>query len=355
MKFGTVKSIVLNDSEVDTLNSILVAITTSGTGRLIRCFPLSLNSRHIPTLGEQVYVLTANSDLASGTGQGSVRNYYISTVALQNNINSNALPELTKKKPGNPGDQYGNSSSGISFSSNSSDKKDLGTGFEEVTNLSQLQGYLGDVIHEGRFGQSIRFGYTPEGVMSKTNEVSRASVKPSWTSSDPKSPITIIRNGAGNSNGYNKFVIEDINDDDSSIWLGSKQTIKLKPSQKFGFDITAIGAYDKPQIVINSERIIINSKKDSVLISGKKSVNISTSGWKADMDTMFNQIEQLKNQLNTLNIAITTYATTVNGIAAATPVPFGPFAGAAGPLLTSVSQISGNIAKITTQLQLMKQ
>jgi hypothetical protein len=340
MKFGTVESIVLSDSENDTLNSIIVSITTGGTGRLIRCFPLSINSRHIPTLGEQVYVITANSDLASGTGQGAVRDYYIAPVALQNNLNNNALPKLTIKDVTSNGDQYGNASSGISFSSNSSTQVDLGTGFEEVSNLSQLQGYIGDVIHEGRFGQSIRFGYTPEGVLSKSNKVSRASVKPSWTSTDPKSPITIIRNGAGNSNGYNKFVIEDINEDDSSIWLGSKQTIKLKSSQKFGFDVTGIGVYNKPQIIINSERIIINSKKDSVLISGKKSVNISTPNWKADMDVIFSQLESITDALLKLAPAIT--AATAGFIPVASLNTAGP------QLLSAITQVK-------TQLQLMKQ
>lgn len=345
MKIGTVESVILNDNDRDSLNSILVSVTKGGTGGTIRCFPLSINTRQIPTLGEQVYVLVANSDLASGTGQGATRNYYISPVALQNNVNSNALPNLTKKEGGAGSSLFGAASSGISFSSNSSADTDLGTGFQEVSNLSQLQGYLGDVIFEGRFGQSIRFGYTPEGVLSKTNKVSKASLKPSWTSSNPESPITIIRNGAGVSNGYNKFVIEDINEDDSSIWLGSKQIIKIKPSQKFGIGVTPVSSYNKPQVIINSERVIINSKKDSVLISGKKSVNISTSGWKADMDTMFSQIEALKNQLNSLTTQVNIMAGALNAVTA----------GALTPVQTQLGTITGNLGKITTQLQSMKQ
>ena len=348
MKLGTVESIVLNDNDVESFNSILVSTTKGGTGALIRCFPMSVNSRHIPTLGEQVYVLVANSDLASGTGQGQVRNYYISPVSIQNNINSNALPKLTKKKLSSPGDNYSSAGSGIAFSSNSSDKPDLGRGFVEEDGISQLQGYLGDIIYEGRFGQSIRFGYTPEGMLSKDNKVSKASLKPSWTSSEPQSPITIISNGRGNFNGYNKFVIEDINDDDSSIWLGSKQTIKLKPSQKFSLGVTPISSYEKPQIVINSERVIINSKKDSVLISGKKSVNISTSGWKSDMDTMFGQIDAMNKQLTSLNTQVTTLVAAIS-----TALP--PAAAALSPITTQLGTIGGNLAKITTQLQSMKQ
>ena len=63
------------------------------------------------------------------------------------------------------------------------------------------------------------------------------------------------------------------------------------------------------------------------------------------MDTMFNQIEQIKNQLNALNTQISTLVNAVN------PVTFG----ALTPVGVQLGNITGNIAKITTQLTLMKQ
>jgi len=289
-------------------------------------------------IGEQVYVLVGNSDEASGASN-STKNYYLSTVGIQNNVNHNALPKLTKAE-GSSVPNFGQVSNGIPAQSSTDSPNDLGIGFEEVSNLSQLQPFIGDVIHEGRFGQSIRFGYTPQGTKRNDNRIKGVVTEPSWKSTDPKSPITIIRNGAGESRGYNKFVIEDINKDDSSIWLGSKQTIGLTPSNSFTLGVTPTNLYKNPQIILNSDRIVLNSKSDSVLISGDKSVNVSTPNWKADMDVIFSQLESITDALLQLAPQLTAAAN------AGGPVPS---LSAGGPQLLST------ITQVKTQLTLMKQ
>ena len=338
MKLGTVVGVYLSDDTYENFNSITVSLRDRGSKNLLRCTPLDTNSRKIPVIGEQVYVLVGNSDEASGASN-STKNYYLSTVGIQNNVNHNALPKLTKAE-GSSVPNFGQVSNGIPAQSSTDSPNDLGIGFEEVSNLSQLQPFIGDVIHEGRFGQSIRFGYTPQGTKGNDNRIKGVVTEPSWKSTDPKSPITIIRNGAGESRGYNKFVIEDINKDDSSIWLGSKQTIGLTPSNSFTLGVTPTNLYKNPQIVLNSDRIVLNSKSDSVLISGDKSVNVSTPNWKADMDVIFSQLESITDALLQLAPAIT----------AATAGPFPvPSLATAGPKLLST------ITQVKTQLTLMKQ
>lgn len=338
MKLGTVIGVYLDDDTYENFNTITVSVKDRGTKNILRCTPLDTNSRKIPVIGEQVYIVVANSDEASNSSQ-STKNYYTSVVGIQNNVNHNALPKLTFAEVGSS-PNFSQVSNGIPAVTSGDSNPDLGIGFEEVSNVSQLQPYLGDVIQEGRFGQSIRFGYTPDGVLRDSNQIKGASIKPSWSSNDPKSPITIIRNGAGESNGYNKFVIEDVNEDDSSIWLGSKQTISLKSSNKFTLGVTPPSNYKSPQIVLNSDRIILNSKSDSVLISGGKSVNVSTPNWKADMDVIFTQLEAITDALSKLAPQLTGAA---NG---GGPVPT---LQSAGPQLASAA------AGIKTQLQLMKQ
>lgn len=338
MKLGTVIGVYLDDDTYENFNTITVSVKDRGTKNIIRCTPLDTNSRKIPILGEQVYIVVANSDEASNSSQAT-KNYYTSVVGIQNNVNHNALPNLTTIEDGGS-PNFSQVSNGIPLATSNDSSVDLGIGFEEVSNVSQLQPFLGDVIQEGRFGQSIRFGYTPNGVLRDSNQIKGATIKPSWSASDPKSPITIIRNGAGTSNGYNKFVIEDVNEDDSSIWLGSKQTISLKPSNKFTLGVLPPSNYKSPQIVLNSDRIILNSKSDSVLISGGKSVNVSTPNWKADMDTIFTQLEAITDALIQLAPQLTGAA---NG---GGPIPT---VQAAGPQLASTA------AGIKTQLQLMKQ
>ena len=338
MKLGTVVGVYLSDDTYENFNSITVSLRDRGSKNLLRCTPLDTNSRKIPVIGEQVYVLVGNSDEASGASN-STKNYYLSTVGIQNNVNHNALPKLTKAE-GNSVPNFGQVSNGIPAQSSTDSPNDLGIGFEEVSNLSQLQPFIGDVIHEGRFGQSIRFGYTPQGTKGSDNRIKGVVTEPSWKSIDPKSPITIIRNGAGESRGYNKFVIEDINKDDSSIWLGSKQTIGLTPSNSFTLGVTPTNLYKNPQIVLNSDRIVLNSKSDSVLISGDKSVNVSTPNWKADMDVIFSQLESITDALLQLAPQLTAAAN------AGGPVPS---LSAGGPQLLST------ITQVKTQLTLMKQ
>ena len=337
MKLGTVVGVYLSDDTYENFNSITVSLRDRGSKNLLRCTPLDTNSRKIPVIGEQVYVLVGNSDEASGASN-STKNYYLSTVGIQNNVNHNALPKLTKAE-GSSVPNFSQVSNGIPIQGSTDNKIDFGIGFVEDSSISQLQPFLGDVIHEGRFGQSMRFGYTPQNTKQSDNKIKGVVNEPSWQSTTPQSPITIIRNG-GQSNGYNKFVIEDINEDDSSIWLGSKQKIGLKSSNNFTLGVIPTGTYKNPQIILNSDRVVINSKSDSVLISGDKSVKVSTTNWKADMDTIFSQLEAITDALLQLAPAITA--------ATAGPLPV-PSLTTAGPQLLST------ITQVKTQLTLMKQ
>jgi hypothetical protein len=332
MKYARVLEVYLNDDADFGPYSIQALLKESNKSQRIVAKPLNINSKKIPVVGEYVCVQKAPSDKLSPIGSGTTVFYYSDTVSLQGNVNNNILENAATLKGRFVGSDYESTSVGIPNPSTSpiTDKKNKE--FKEVSNLSQLQPYSGDIIHEGRFGQSIRFGYTPKNADSK--------ISPSWTSTTTDSPITIIRNGAGKSNGYNKFVIEDINEDDSSIWLGSKQKIGLKSSNSFTLGVTPTNLYNKPQIVLNSDRIVLNSKSDSVLISGDKSVNVSTPNWKADMDTIFSQLEAITDALLQLAPQLTA-AANLGG-----PVPS---LSAGGPQLLST------ITQVKTQLTLMKQ
>jgi hypothetical protein len=71
---------------------------------------------------------------------------------------------------------------------------------------------------EGRYGNSIRFGST----------ISGSHVPNNWSNEGSQGhPITIIRNGQTNDPqkaGY-EHILEDINEDDTSIYLCSNQQI----------------------------------------------------------------------------------------------------------------------------------
>jgi len=146
--------------------------------------------------------------------------------------------------------------------------------FIEKNNIHPLYPYMGDFIIEGRWGNSIRFGSTTPIINGKPNNYSTTS---------PGDPITIIRNGQdrlSSSNGYEP-IIENIKNDLSSIYLTSNQKISnlSLTSGEPGFSsytnkpITP-SQFNKPQILLNSDRIIIDAKTDSVLLSAQKSVGL---------------------------------------------------------------------------------
>ena len=351
MIFGTVENIVLDDKDSEKLYKIYVATTTGLTGNTIEAYPLDMTSKKIPVIGEQVMVVLGSNADANSQKRSSVRNYYISTVGIQSNINHNALPKLNSKTLSSLGNLDG-AFAGVPAQTSTQGPHKFGNGFVEKSDLSQLQPYLGDVIFEGRFGQSIRFGYTPRNVRRTDNLVDGATLEPSWTSSRPEAPITIIRNGAGFSRGYNKFVVEDINKDDASIYLASKQKLQIK-TRPLSLGVTPSAVYENPQVVITSDRVMLVSKKDGVILSGEVGVYVSTPNWKADMDKMFTQIDELKKQVQEINNVLVQLGpalqTAANG---GGPIP--TLVSVAPNIISSAAKVTGQLVKITSELQLMK-
>ena len=128
--------------------------------------------------------------------------------------------------------------------------------------------------------QFIRINVSINGQEIIKNPVNSKSLN-TWSSgSISGSPITIIRNGQGfQSNEGWIPVIEDINNDDSSIYLTTTQQINLTPSsQNIGsYSVNPIGInqYTNPQIILNSGRLVFNSSQDHILLSSKNSIGLN--------------------------------------------------------------------------------
>jgi hypothetical protein len=94
-------------------------------------------------------------------------------------------------------------------------------------------------------------------------------------------PILIIRNGQGvqTKEGWVPTV-EDINNDESSIYQTSTQKIPLKASSINYLSYKSNppqtpDQYAGKQIIINSGRLVFNSTLDHILLSSKKSINLN--------------------------------------------------------------------------------
>ena len=144
---------------------------------------------------------------------------------------------------------------------------------EGVRKANQLESIKGDVILEGRSGQSLRFS------SFKT---------PRWDYIDPTasgSPITVLRNGQG-AEPVGSTVFEDINKDDSSVYLTSNHVLPITPGSRkrksYLEKPTEVDTFRGKQAVVNADRVVINSREDSTLLSGKKSVGLSAESVNLD-------------------------------------------------------------------------
>jgi len=341
---GVVKSIVLKDGVPNDTYRIEVYVgASSGVPQL--AWPVDSNITKVPILGETVLLFSGiGPECKSATG--SPRLYY-QPVSLQSNPNNNALPNsnVQKSDSGGSGGSTGVVGDMLAIAlgnptpNNTDDTEhDLGEGFTEDSTISPLQPFLGDVLIEGRFGHSLRFGYTPQ--------TSQTTKTPSWSSNNDSDPITILSNGRGASGDNNKFIIEDIDDDKSSIWLSSTQKIRLSTSQnKLGTGVESPAQYDGAGITLNSDRILLNSKKDHIILSAKKSVNVATPNWAMDLDSLFTEIKNLVENLEKAHDEISSIAQALSTSQVTTQM--GP-----QPLLNFASFTTSNINTKSNKAQL---
>jgi hypothetical protein len=249
---------------------------SNSAGEIKTAKPFFPNIKSYPLVGEyvQCFFLPVPT-------QGAKRNlkkefYYINSVNLWNTPHYNGLPQfLSTETPYFQQQTYDQVEAGayrvsgvdseVPQNPNSTINPSQDT-FVEKGDIHPLMPFAGDVIHEGRFGNSIRLGNT-----AKSNSI----YSNNWSNSgDNGDPIIILRNGQSRLSPSIGFLptTEDINNDLSSIYLTSKQSIPLKLSSRA---LPTPSTYSNPQIIFNSDRIILNTQ-DDVIISGKNQINISS-------------------------------------------------------------------------------
>lgn len=142
-----------------------------------------------------------------------------------------------------------------------------------------LQANPGDTLLEGRLGQSIRFG-------------GNRGQNPAFIdSSNDGKPVILISNGQTKVDNGNIPVYEDINGDDSSIYMVSDHIVpvKLANTQRNSYDISPLSpdTYVGNQIVLNTGNLVLNAKEESILLSAKQSIGISADSVNLDATKYF--------------------------------------------------------------------
>lgn len=216
--------------------------------------PGNISIKKIPLVGEFVLIYKSFNQQTTDKIWRETW-YYHSTIDIQSSINENMIPgisgqrtaeEINAIKPGN------------TFSRKS---------------ISPIQPYEGDILIEGRNGNSIRFSST-----LNTNYPSTYYYKsPSWTGSDNNigDPIIILSNRTINKN-KKEFIVENIDSDASSLYLTTTQTI---PDLKLSKELTVYNSFaNQSQLIGVGDRIILRAKKDIALIDSQKAIVLNTPG-----------------------------------------------------------------------------
>ena len=242
---------------------------------------MDTNIKDYPLLGE--YVICA---------EYLGNKYYSNKLNVHNLTNHNALFNLTignrvdsgvLQKPASTAYSTAIASGASMLRGGGSRMGDL---FTENALINPLRPIEGHITFEGRFGQSIRFGNRARLATQKGYQ-SKAGKKPY------KSPHILITAGHKfdlKKNGKSDFGFkkvgslyeENINDDGSSIWLTTFEDVPLKiatakSDPKPFTSIKKPSKYDGKQVIINTDRIIFNSKVKEILHFSKGNYYINSN------------------------------------------------------------------------------
>jgi hypothetical protein len=289
--------------------------------------PLFPNNKTFPLINEIVYIVALpNNDIQSNVS--SLDYYYFQPVNIWNSTHHNAIPDpiLNSSLPPSQQQDYQQTSGGtVRRVTDGGTEINLGNTFKEKINIKSVQPFEGDIINEGRWGQSIRFGST----------VNNSIIPNPWSRvGNNGDPIYILRTGQY-ADGKDPWIpqVEDINKDISAIYATSTQNIPIQVSSKnynsYNNAPTSPDKFAGEQIILNSGRLLFNTKTDSILFSSKKTINLnSVEGVNVDSprfvvnskniflgdknatepvilgNTFLNDLRQLLNQLITLSTAL---------------------------------------------------
>jgi hypothetical protein len=259
--------------------------------------PLFPNIRQVPLLNEITYIVSFPSTRTQNPRNIDLNQtdyYYFQPINLWNTLHQNAFPDPlidynaeSNSQPKNTNYQQVQAGA-VSNADAPPPEINLGNTFVERDNIKYLKPYEGDIIYEGRWGQSIRFGST---VLNQNP----------WSNvGENGDPILILRNGQAPSNTEAWIpTIEEINKDLGSIYFGSTQQLPLNASStdysSYSSNTPTIpNQYSGSQVMITSGRLVFNSSNDHILLSSNKSIGLNAvESVNVDTDTMVVQTSKL--------------------------------------------------------------
>lgn len=218
-------------------------------------YPLSNTITQFPVINEIVLITTGpGPDFQENSSQ--LVSYYSSVLNIWGSTHHNALP-----------------TQGVDF------EFPIGNTIPELKDINPLYPFPGDVLIEGRQGQSVRIG----GYSTKENSITN--------NSNNGQPFIIISNGQIKTTNGIDHIVEDINEDFNSIYFLSNHKIPLKSANSKRNSYNTVpktsDQFKGNQVVINGGRLFLNAKEESVLISAKDSIGLNANTLNFDATDYF--------------------------------------------------------------------
>lgn len=222
-------------------------------------YPMDSTIQEMPLIGEVVMVNKILGNL-----------FYNRKVYISHRMQENAMINLNKVL-GNRPDQL-RSPIPKNGKESALDKHKFGRYFKPDSRVRPLKHFEGDVIIQGRMGNSIRFGSSqmePGNKGMAPNIILRAG-----QSKDVEKDACTAKSPFG-------LVIEDPDKDVSSIWMTSDQVIPFEQiTKEAGSNFRSLTnhpqKYDGASILINSDRVVLDAKKTHIMMFANEEIYLNS-------------------------------------------------------------------------------
>ena len=263
VKYGRVVAVIESETEpskklydkygqVDSINVVIYKNIFDSTQEdelesLPYAYPSDSNVSTVPLVGE-IVAIYSRPRKTTGGGDYPFTDYYTDILNLWGNPHYNGLPD-TKS---------------------SITEVDLGTNVVEQENITGLHPFPGDTLIEGRLGQSIRLSGYNHSLNNFTDD------------SNNGKPFILLKAGQNPEYRDLQKYTEDVNKDISSIYLTTDHNIPVNPAvnqqKSFLKEDTpeALNLFKGDQILLDSGRIVLHSRTDSLFLNSKNSIALGS-------------------------------------------------------------------------------
>ena len=233
--------------------------------QLMVAYPLNVNIVDYPIRGETVFIQKIYDKF-----------YYTDRVNMFNNPNSAVSIGSSQKfnvgKNASSQKTLDTAESEIAENKEKINEVVLGNYFTPDLNIRQLVPNEGDTLIQGRFGNTIRLG--------SINNEPTIKLRAGQISDYEKFDEGVNFKSFLDSSPINTPLEENINLDASSMWMTTDETVSLTPATLEDANIypteVAPEVFDGKQIILNSGRLIFNSKENGILGFSDGPIDFST-------------------------------------------------------------------------------